>query len=141
MQKLTSVLLVDDDSTTNYLNQLLLNNLGVSEQLLVAENGHEALAVLERTCTGPDTPACPVLILLDVNMPVMGGFAFLEAYQQLPLARQRAIVIVMLTTSMHARELARIQELPIAGLVSKPLTREKVATLLQLHFQRELPAA
>ncbi|WP_157886735.1 hypothetical protein [Hymenobacter sp. PAMC 26628] len=45
----------------------------------------------------------------------------------------------MLTTWMRANELARIQELPIAGLVSKPLAREKVNPILQLHFQRYLP--
>jgi hypothetical protein len=46
----------------------------------------------------------------------------------------------MLTTSMDSRDLARIQELPIAGLVSKPLNREKINTLLQLHFHRQLPS-
>ncbi|WP_375417703.1 response regulator [uncultured Hymenobacter sp.] len=139
MQKLSSVLLVDDDSTTNFLNQLLLNSLGVAEQLLVAENGAEALQTLARTCPESAAPACPVLILLDVNMPIMNGIEFLEAYQRLPLAQRQAIVIVMLTTTMHARDLTRIQELPIAGLVSKPLTREKINTILQVNFQRELP--
>jgi CheY-like chemotaxis protein len=71
-------------------------------------------------------------------MPVMNGIEFLEAYQQLPTERQRASIIVMLTTTMDGRDLARIQELPIAGLVSKPLTEEKVNTILQLHFQRQL---
>ena len=42
---------------------------------------------------------------------------------------------------MDSRDLARINELPIAGLATKPLTRDKVDTLLRLHFQRQLPAA
>lgn len=139
MQKLASVLLVDDDATANFLNSLLLDSLGVAEQVLVAENGAEALQLLVHACTAPGHGPCPVLILLDVNMPVMNGFAFLEAFQQLAPAQQRATAVVMLTTSMHSNELARIQELPIAGLVSKPLTRAKVNTILQLHFQRQLP--
>ena len=73
-------------------------------------------------------------------MPVMNGIEFLEADQGLPPARQQALVIVMLTTSLHPRNLARIQELPIDGLVSKPLTKEKINTILQDNFQRQLPA-
>jgi CheY-like chemotaxis protein len=69
MPVLTSVLLVNDDSTTNYLNKLLLMRMGVAEQVFVTE---------------PTT--CPRLILLDMNMPVLNGLAFLEAYAQLPLA-------------------------------------------------------
>ena len=134
MPKLSSVLLVDDDSTTNFLNELLLKRLDVASQLLVAENGAEALALLTTQAT-TDTSSLPDLILLDVNMPVMNGIELLEAYQQLPLAQQKASIIVMLTTTMAGRDLARIEELPIAGLVSKPLTAEKVETILQLHFR------
>lgn len=141
MKKLSSILLVDDDSTTNFLNKLLLNSLAVADELLVAENGVEALAALTRACNGPDALACPALVLLDVNMPVMNGLAFLEAYQQLPLLQQRPIVIIMLTTSVNERELARMAELPVAGFVSKPLTREKVAAILRQHFQLQLPGS
>ncbi|WP_022824915.1 response regulator [Hymenobacter norwichensis] len=137
MQKLSSILLVDDDSTTNFLNELLLKRLDVADKLLTAQNGREALATLGEIC--PQAVAdCPSLILLDVNMPVMNGIEFLEAYAQLPVEQQEMVVIVMLTTSMHARDLKRVQELPIAGLVNKPLTKEKVDSILQMHFHRHL---
>lgn len=135
MQKLSSVLLVDDDTTNNFLNELLLKRLNVTERILVAENGTQALELLEHTA-GPDEPA---LILLDVNMPGLNGIQFLEAYRQLPQAQRNATVVIMLTTTMDARDLARLDELNIAGLVSKPLTQEKVDGILQLHFQRRLP--
>jgi len=137
MKKLSGVLLVDDDSTNNFLNELLLKRLDVTDHLLVAENGAEALALLAERAEAAVT-SLPALILLDVNMPVMNGIEFLEAYQQLPPARQQASIIVMLTTTMDGRDLARIQELPIAGLVSKPLTEDKINTIMQLHFQRQL---
>jgi CheY-like chemotaxis protein len=133
MNKLSSVLLVDDDTTTNFLNELLFKRLALTDHLLVAHNGAEALALLSERSPTPEAGA-PALILLDVNMPVMNGLEFLEAFRQLPLARQRASTIVMLTTSLDGRDLARMQELPIAGLVSKPLTADKLRTILQLHF-------
>lgn len=136
MEKLSSVLLVDDDSTNNFLNELLFKQLAVTDHLLTAEDGAKALDLLAHLAN-PDEPA---LILLDVKMPGMGGIAFLEAYQQLPAAQRGATVILMLTTTMDARDLGRLEELHIAGLVSKPLTKEKIDQILQLHFQRHLPA-
>jgi len=136
MVKLSSVLLVDDDPTTNFLNKLLLQTQGVAEQVLVAENGQEALRLL-----APDQPTCaPALILLDMNMPVMNGLAFLEAYAQLPLAQQQAIVVILLTTSIHERDLARAQQSPIAGFLDKPLNKTKLVALLHQHFPQTRPA-
>jgi CheY-like chemotaxis protein len=139
MEKLASVLLVDDNSTSNFLHELLLNKLGITEHIAVAENGAEALALLARAYAAPAGTPYPALILLDVNMPVMGGAAFLAAYQQLPVAQQQASVVVLLTTTVHEGELQKLRQLPVAGLVNKPLNREKVDSLLQAHFGRQLP--
>jgi CheY-like chemotaxis protein len=136
MEKLSSILLIDDDKTTNFLNRLLLEGLQVADKILVAQNGQEALRVIEQQCQENN---CPPLILLDVNMPVMNGFEFLEAYAPLKFASKESVVIVMLTTSLHPRDVARLQELSIQGFMNKPLTKQMVQNLLQEHFQRELP--
>lgn len=131
MSQLRSVLLVDDDSTTNFLNQLLLSNMGVAEQVLIAEDGEAALRALAEACPAAGEAGCPQLILVDMNMPIMDGLAFLEAYAQLPAP---LAVVIVLTTSLHERDIARAHQLPIAGFLTKPLTREKLTAVLLEHF-------
>jgi CheY-like chemotaxis protein len=137
MTKISHILLIDDDKTTNFLNQLLLENLGVTDQVLVAENGQEALTLLE---SRSEIGQGPALILLDINMPVMNGFEFLEAYQQLTSAHEHTVVIVMLTTSLGARDMSRLEQLPVQGFLHKPLRPEMVHTLLKQHFSIPLPS-
>ena len=138
MPKLSCALLVDDDQTTNYLNQLLLKRMGVVEKLLVAANGQEALDLLQTHCRDA-MEECPALILLDVKMPVMDGFAFLEAYDQLSLPQQKAIIIIMLTTSLHPKDMERVQHLNIAGFQNKPLNEDKINELLDKYFDLQKP--
>jgi CheY-like chemotaxis protein len=137
MNKLSSILLVDDDKTTNFLNRLLLEDLAVANQVLVAENGREALRLVEQQ---DKAGACPPLILLDINMPVMSGFEFLEAYMRTEVSCKQPTVIIMLTTSLNPKDVNRLHAMPIQGLLSKPLTRQKIQDLLHQHFQQELPA-
>ena len=133
--RLRCTLLVDDDETTNYLNRKLLEKLDVTEQVVVALNGEEALQVLRTQCAEASR-SCPALVFLDINMPQMNGFEFLSAYQQLPVPQRGAIVVVMLTTSMHPQDLERLQQYPVAGFLSKPLNKDKVNDVLQAHFRQ-----
>lgn len=133
MLQLSRILLVDDDETANFLSRLVLRRAGVTEPVLVAENGQQALQVLTTNCT-PDNPQCPDLILLDVNMPVMNGLEFLAAYQHLPLSHQRAIVIVLLTSTALPRDVDQLQGLPVAGMIEKPLTVDKFQRLVAEFF-------
>jgi CheY-like chemotaxis protein len=136
MPKLAKVLLVDDDEITTYLHAQLLQRLAVADELLVAHNGLEALQTLEQVCDTPDAPAAPLLVLLDINMPVMNGVEFLQTYQQHPLVQKSQLVIVVLTTSEYSRDLEQIKALAVAAdILTKPLTQEKVETILHRHFR------
>ncbi|GAA4355880.1 response regulator [Hymenobacter saemangeumensis] len=134
MPRLASVLLVDDDTTANFLHKLLIQRAGVTEHLLVAEDGAQALRTLADTCQQPDQAQCPALILLDMNMPVMNGIEFLQAYQHLPAAQRQGIVVMLLTSASVTRDLDLLRGLPFHGIVEKPLTAVKLQQLLDDYF-------
>lgn len=129
---LPAILLIDDDPTANFLHHRLLTRLGLAQEVLVAGHGEEALALLRaRHQAGPPNVA---LILLDLNMPVMNGFGFLDAYQQLPAAQRAGTVVVMLTTSQLDTDQVRARQLPITGFLNKPLTAENLRAVLPPPF-------
>lgn len=131
MNKLNCILLVDDDETTNFVNQILLEDLKVTGQVLTASNGWEALQLIKQQWSEGN---CPQLILLDLNMPEMDGFEFLDAYQDLEFDQKESLVIVILTTTENPKDIERLQKTPIKGVMNKPLTEEKVQDLLRQHF-------
>ena len=141
MAVIPCTLLVDDDAATNYLNHRLLTRLAVSDTVLVAVNGEEALALLHHHCQEAPAPTCPALILLDMKMPRMNGFEFLQAYAQRPPTQNPAVVIIMLTTSLNLEDVAKMQHLPIAGYLTKPLTTEKITQIMAEHFGHTSPGS
>ncbi len=131
MNKIACTLLVDDDETANFLNELLFKRLDVTQKLLIARNGLEALDVISENCPGQ---SCPALILLDINMPIMDGFEFLNAYKELNFDQKQSVVIIMLTTSLNPRDMEKVQEANIAGVINKPLTKKALLDIIDQHF-------
>ena len=130
-QKLNKILLVDDNEADNYLHKLIISEAEVAETIVDQPDGKAALDYLE---TDPGNSP-PDLIFLDINMPRMDGWEFLEAYAQLPEARQKAVVIVMLTTSVFNKDRERAERLPnFSGFLNKPLTEEDLLQVLQKNF-------
>jgi len=139
MPQRPTVLLVDDDAATNYYNQRLLQQMQVSQEVLVASTAEDALAVLNARCAHPGTAACPTLILLDFNMPLLNGFEFLRALTRRHPTLPQAFVIVLLTALPLAPDLVRAQHLPITEELTKPLTPESVNYLLRTYFEAPIP--
>ncbi|MGI4821128.1 MAG: response regulator [Janthinobacterium lividum] len=131
MTTLPSVLLVDDDRTTNFLHERLLRRLAVAEQIVAVTNGVQALAYLASLAGKAEQPY-PSLILLDLRMSVLDGWGFLTAYQQLPLHQRQAPVIVLAVPLHRVAELEDLQRLPVTSVFYKPLTTEKVKQMLAL---------
>jgi CheY-like chemotaxis protein len=126
MQQIKSVLLIDDDPASNYIAQLLLRKSGAVEEITVAANGQEALDYIVQQCNGNDYPN---LILLDINMPQMDGFEFMEQFQQLPIAA--SIRVAVLSSSVSTKDLKTASDYKIKDFINKPLTKEKLAQLIK----------
>lgn len=126
MNQLNCILLIDDDMVTNYLHKSLLEELGVAHQIAIYTNGAKALSYLKQACNESSQPE---LIFLDLNMPVMDGFLFLENFKNENLHTQCKTKIAVLSSSVNPRDLTRIKEIGIAHYYQKPLTAEYVYAL------------
>jgi len=128
MKKMTRILLIDDDTITNYINERLITKLGICKEVIVAHNGFEGLAWLRNIIN--QNNILPDLILLDINMPVMNGIEFLDAFKKFNFKAKRAVKILLLTTSANSQDMEKVKALGINGIVNKPLTEEKIRECL-----------
>ena len=129
-KKLNSILLVDDDEDDNYYHKIIINKMEMVNKIAVAENGIEALAYLKDEANVP-----PDIIFLDLNMPKMNGWEFLEQYQHLTLEQKAKVLIVILTTSLNPDDKKRAEEIKdVTGFETKPLSKEILSELLDEHF-------
>jgi CheY-like chemotaxis protein len=134
--KLNCILIIDDDTTTNLIHKMILEQANVAENILVALNGKEALDLIRNAGNGPENNyPLPDLILLDINMPIMNGWEFIEEYQKLDNGLKSKMVVVMLTCSLNPDDEIKAGKLPaINGFRNKPLSVEIVYKLVQDYF-------
>lgn len=107
------ILLVEDDQVDAMSVRRALRELKVGNPLIHKEDGEAALKWLQ------EAPERPLLILLDLNMPIMNGLEFLQAVKGLPALRR--IPVVVLTTSADEQDKARSFDLGVAGYMKKPV--------------------
>ncbi len=130
---LQTVLLVDDDNACNFFNRRLLKNKHSITQVQDARNGRDALAIIKQAAEGNQT--LPNLIFLDLNMPVMSGWEFLNEFKKLPDAVKQQVVIIILSSSINPDDKARAKTYTeVAAYENKYLTDESLARIIEEHF-------
>lgn len=132
-QKLKNVLLIDDSESDNFYHARKIRKMGITDNIHICYGGQEALDFLKSELEGIHPQ--PTLIFLDINMPGMNGWEFLQEYEKLEVAQQGEIVLTMLSNSIDERDRTRAHEFrAVQGFYGKPLSDEYLTSILEKHF-------
>ena len=120
---LKTVLLIDDNEATNMLHERIIKKAAVTENVVVKTNGKNGIDYINECLNnGVDLPE---LILLDINMPVMNGWEFLQEYERVTSSvdDSNRNVVVMLTTSLNPKDMERSKSFrSVSKYLGKPLS-------------------
>ena len=130
--KMKCILLVDDDDDDNYFHKMVIDEMEITDHIEVVFNGLEALAYLK-----DENKPKPDLVFLDINMPKMNGWEFLEAHKLLNEEHKAKLIVVMLTTSSNPEDKKRAAAYgDVTDFNSKPLTQEMLTVILERYFPK-----
>lgn len=119
-----TIMIVDDSAADQFLVTHIIQTIDPSIQILSADNGSDALKLLSEASEAPD------VILLDINMPLMNGFQFLEEYQKKASPRT---TILMLTSSDQEKDKERVKGFDcVKGYFLKPFDADDYKFLKML---------
>ena len=118
---LNTILCVDDDPITLMLYKMVINKASFSNEIITAKNGEEALNHFKTSNTGP----IPQLIFLDLNMLVMGGWEFLDAFCTADYSEYHNIKVIILSSTIDPEDLKKAKKYPmVLDFLSKPISKE-----------------
>jgi CheY-like chemotaxis protein len=138
MKKIASLLIVDDNSFDILYTKKTLEKTGQFQHIYAVTDGAEALALFqnyEESRRQHPEAFPPLMILLDINMPLMNGFEFLSAYAELDgVGGYDPSIVVMLTSSSFEDDRKKAMQDPrVKDYVVKPITRQRAAELADAY--------
>ena len=141
MANLINILLVEDDEVDIMNVQRAFKKNNITNPLHIARNGLEALAILKGEADEQVIPT-PRIVLLDINMPRMGGIEFLNELRKIPELRSTSVFVM--TTSNEESDKIAAYDLNVAGYILKPLSFEGFSSAVAIlnHYWHlcEMPA-
>ena len=123
------IMLIDDESINNFISTKIIERFNPRCKVVAYTRVKDALEHLQRG-------DFPDLILLDINMPELNGWDFLEQYSKFPASQQQRCPVAMLTSSVNKQDIQRSRSYrSVTNFISKPLTVEALEQML-CHQQR-----
>jgi CheY-like chemotaxis protein len=133
--KAISVLLVDDDEINNFISIKLIKKALLNTEIMACLNGKYAIEQLS-DIQRKDPNKLPDYILLDINMPIMNGWEFLDEYKRLNLDPLGKSKIYIISSSVFSNDINKARSYPLVkDFISKPLNVEKIKELFEVATQ------
>jgi CheY-like chemotaxis protein len=131
--KYKSIMLIDDNEIDNFINEKLIKAYYFAENVYVHTSTKSALEFLknvEVTISAMPEELIPSHILLDINMPILDGFHFLDEFEKFAEPLKNRIKIVMLTTSLNPMDIEKSKNYKhVVKFLHKPLTESELSQL------------
>jgi CheY-like chemotaxis protein len=129
MKKIKTLFMVDDDEIFMFLTQKAVEQTHLVDQIKIFPNGSVAYNFLKSEAGRPEN--LPEIILLDLSMPVMDGWEFLEKYIQLLPKLKRKITIYIMSSSIAPADVEKAKSISaVTDYIIKPVTKDKLTNLL-----------
>lgn len=136
MEKLNNILIIDDDQINNFLFSRIIKITGVSENAETVTSARKGLDLLEQKIASGEK--LPDIIFLDINMPLMNGWDFLDKYQKLPTKARKEINLYMLSSSNFPEDINKAKTYEdVVDYITKPLTKEILFKIQKERISKE----
>lgn len=121
-------IVIDDNKLDCFIAEKIIRNTGLSKSIETFSDAHQALEFVKNNI---QSNLQKNIIIVDIQMPLMNGFEFVEAFEMLPQELQKQFEIFMLTSSINENDLNRVRNYSsVKHLLNKPLTSEKLSYLI-----------
>lgn len=119
--------IIDDDNMYISLLKKIIELKKLSQNLLVFSNGKEALDHFKSILPGNDAEKIPEIIFLDVNMPVMDGWQFLEKFLEIENKTKKSITIYVVSSSIDPKDYKKAKTFSsVTDYLIKPINISKI---------------
>ncbi|MDQ6814595.1 MAG: response regulator [Bacteroidota bacterium] len=124
-----TICLIDDDRIYQFTAKRIIELVDPMQKVLVFSNGKEAIDFFTQQALPNEQ--LPDVIFLDINMPVMNGWEFLEAYNLLKTDLEKKISIYMVSSSVDEKDKIRSKSFDVKDFIEKPIDKEMMVEILQ----------
>lgn len=122
---MSKIFIIDDDSIHQRIVQIMIAKHQLYDEHASFTNAEKALEFIQENKKNPAT--LPDVILLDLNMPIMDGWDFLDIFEKICHELEKTIRIFVVTSSVDEKDILRAQSYPsVTGFISKPLSPESI---------------
>jgi CheY-like chemotaxis protein len=128
MVKYDHVLLIDDDPISNFLTDKALRELNIAGQIHISLNGRKGIIFLKEFYL--KHKLLPELILLDINMPVMDGYEFLQEFEMEPFEEKNRTRVMMLSNIFREKDIKVLNKLSCEHYLRKPLNKNALMDIV-----------
>ena len=124
------ILIIDDDEINNFIAAKLIDKIPPKAKVSTCVNGQEGINFVKNKLNNQNE--FPDIIFLDINMPLMNGWEFLEEYEQIKNDIKKKVTINMLSSSVYNDDITKAETYTTVNkFISKPLTVDKIKDLYE----------